>query len=96
MSAAPQAEPAPAAPRIVEPARGSGFVDPATQPQAGETAVQVPDPVTDRDIQGQYGLGIMLLVIGGLLCTALVIALFRIVMRRSWESHDGPASQARH
>jgi hypothetical protein len=89
-------EPATAAPAAAEPSRGFVPVDPATQPQAGETAIQVPDPASDREIKGQYGLGIVLLVLGGLVSAALVVALFRIVVRRSWESHDAPASQGRH
>lgn len=96
--AAPQAEPAAASPSSPEPSRTPGFVplDRSTQPQAGETAVQVPDPASDREVEGQYGLGVFLLVLGGLVTAAFVVALFRIVMRRTWDSNHAPASQGRN
>ena len=91
-------EPASAVTSAAEPSQGPRFVrvDPSSQPQAGETAVQVPDPASDREVKGQYGLGVVLLVLGGLLSGAFVVALFRIVIRRTWDSTEAPASQGRH
>lgn len=96
--AASPPEPAVAAPSPAEPSQPSGFVpfDRSTQPQAGETRVQVPDPASDREVQGQYGLGVFLLVLGGLVSVAFMVALFRIVMRRTWDSNHAPASHGRH
>lgn len=87
-----------APPSSAEPAQGPAFVplDRSTEPQAGETAIQVPDPASDREVSEQYGLGVFLLVLGGLITAGFVMALFRIVMRRTWDSTHAPASQGRH
>lgn len=98
VSAAPQSAPAAAASSTAERSQVRGFVrvDPSSQPQAGETRIQVPDPASDGEVKSQYGVGIVLLVLGGLIGAGFVVALSRIVLRRTWDSTDAPASQGRH
>jgi hypothetical protein len=95
--AAPRAEPATSitTPSPGQPPTGTGFVasDRSTLPQAGKTEIQVPDPASDSEVKGQYGVGVFLLVLGGLIGAAFFIALFRVVMRRTWDSNHAPASR---
>ena len=90
-----------AMPNPTDPAQPPGLVpgfiplDPSTQPQAGDTQIQVPSPATNKEIQGEYGVGIALLAIGVLLTGAVLVGLYMIVMRRSWDSNPPPVSQRR-
>lgn len=93
--AAPTPAPTAASASPAAPSRSPGVIstDRSTQPQAGETAIQIPDPATDQEVSGQYALGVFLLVLGGLISAAFVVALFRIVMRHSWDSNHAPLSR---
>jgi hypothetical protein len=94
--AAPTAEPAgTSAPSTGTQAPAAGVVasDRSLLPQAGRTEIQVPDPASDAEVKGQYGIGLFLLVLGGLVAAGFVVALFRVVMRQTWDSHHAPASQ---
>jgi hypothetical protein len=98
VSAAPQPERAAVPADTRAPSREPGFIplDPSTQPQAGNTQVQVPDAASNQEIKGQYGMSLVFLVIGGVFTTALLVWLFMALMRRTWDSNHPPASQRRH
>jgi hypothetical protein len=91
------AMPDPADPATQSPGLVTGFIpiDPATQPQAGETHVQVPSTATNQEVKGEYGVGLALIVIAVLLTAAVLVGLYMVVVRRSWDSHDPPVSQRR-
>jgi hypothetical protein len=81
-----------------QPSRAPGFipVDPSTQPQTGNTGIQVPDPASNQEVREQYGVGLVLLVLGAALTMALLVGLFMVVARRTWDSNHPPPSRPRH
>jgi len=88
VSAATQQEPPAVAANPSDSSRVPGFIplDPSTQPQAGSTGVQVPDAASNREVRGQYGVGLVLLTLGVVITAALVVGLFMVVVRRTWDS----------
>jgi hypothetical protein len=50
------------------------------------TDLQVPDEATARELEGQYGIGLGLLVLIGVLVAGAVIGLASLLLRRSWSS----------
>jgi len=80
------------------PSHAPGFIriDPSTQPQAGNTGIQVPDPASNQEVRAQYGAGLVVLVLGAALTMALLVGLFMVLARRTWDSTHPPPSQRRH
>jgi len=79
------------------PAPLPGFIplDPSLQPPTDTTQVQIPDPASNQEVAGEYGVGLVLLIVAGLLTTAVLIGVFMIVMRQTWDATPAPASQRR-
>jgi len=46
----------------------------------------VPDAASNREVRGQYGVGLVLLTLGVVITAALVVGLFMVVVRRTWDS----------
>jgi uncharacterized integral membrane protein len=44
----------------------------------------VPDEVSVDQLKGQYGLGLGLLILGGLVTAGAMIALFILLVRKPW------------
>ena len=61
------------------------------------TGITVPDNASAQEInKGEYGVGLGLLILGGVVLTAMVVGLFMLVMRRSWGEHHEASAPSRH
>jgi hypothetical protein len=71
--------------------------DPTLPREPDPTGVTVPDRASDQEIsKGEYGVGMGLLILGGVILTALVVGLFMLMMRRTWGEHDEAPAPSRH
>ena len=59
-------------------------VDPTFPREPDPTGIEVPDEVTADQLKGQYGIGLGLLILGGIITAGALIALFLLVVRRPW------------
>jgi hypothetical protein len=50
------------------------------------TDLQVPDEATARELEGQYGIGLGLLILIGVLVAGAVLGLASLLLRRTWSS----------
>lgn len=86
----PANEAAPAARDPAALAEGS----PAPVPQRSESAradrgalpQTLPDPASTEELRGQYGWGLMSMIVGGVIVTMALVSLFIFFMRRSWSA----------
>lgn len=63
--------------------------DPTFPREPDPTGIEVPDEVTADQLKGQYGVGLGLLILGGIITAGAVIALFVLVVRKPWaEPHS--------
>jgi hypothetical protein len=76
---APGVPPVPGLPPL--PAPGS---DPTFPREPDPTGINVPDEVTADQLKGQYGVGLGLLILGGIITAGAVIALLVLVVRKPW------------
>jgi hypothetical protein len=73
------------------------MAEPTLPREPNPTGITVPDPASDAEIsKGEYGLGLGLLILGGVILTAIVVGLFLVTMRRSWGERDEAAAPSRH
>ena len=65
--------------------------DPTFPREPDPTGIEVPDEVTADQLKGQYGIGLGLLILGGVITAGAVIALLLLVVRKPWsEAHSHP------
>jgi hypothetical protein len=63
--------------------------DPTFPREPDPTGINVPDEVTADQLKGQYGVGLGLLILGGIITAGAVIALLVLVVRKPWsEAHS--------
>ena len=73
------------------------MADPTLPREPDPTGVTAPDKVSDQEIsKGEYGVGLGLLILGGVILTAMVVGLFMLMMRRTWGEHDEAPAPSRH
>jgi hypothetical protein len=61
------------------------------------TGITVPDDAFSEKIdKGEYGVGLGLLILGGVVLTALVVGLFMVLMRRTWGEQHEAGAPSRH
>lgn len=80
-------------PAAADPAE-SGQGLPAPVPRVPETAradrgglpQTLPDPASGEELRGQYGWGLMSMIVGGVIVTMALVSLFIFFMRRSWSA----------
>jgi len=88
--------------RVASPGdRGSGSATRTAQPtlprEPNPTGITVPDEASTQEIsKGEYGVSLGLLILGGVVLTALVVGLFMLMMRRTWGEHDEASAPSRH
>lgn len=58
--------------------------DPTFPREPDPTGIEVPDEVTADQLKGQYGIGLGLLILGGIITAGAVIALLVLVVRKPW------------
>ncbi|MEY4545015.1 MAG: hypothetical protein RL685_1210 [Pseudomonadota bacterium] len=58
--------------------------DPSFPREPDPTGIEVPDEVSVDQLKGQYGLGLGLLILGGLVTAGAIIALFILLVRKPW------------
>lgn len=58
--------------------------DPTLPREPNPTGIELPDEVSAQELKGEYGLGLGLLILGGVLVAGVVIGLLTVLMRRSW------------
>jgi hypothetical protein len=46
----------------------------------------LPDPASAEEVRGQYGWGLMSMIVGGVIVTMALVSLFIFFMRRSWST----------
>jgi hypothetical protein len=86
------ADPAPAGARAA-----THSADPTFPGEPNPTGVTTPDTVFPEEIsKGEYGVGLGLLILGGVILTAMVVGLFMLTMRRTWGEHDEAPAPSRH
>lgn len=86
----PTSATAPSATDPAVPAQGL----PAPVPQAEETAradrgglrQTLPDSASAEEVRGQYGWGLITMIVGGVIVTTAFVSLFIFFMRRSWST----------
>lgn len=66
--------------------------DPTFPREPDPTGIAVPDEVTVDQLKGQYGIGLGLLILGGVVTAAAVIALFILLVRKPWTEAHSPSS----
>ncbi len=63
--------------------------DPTFPREPDPTGIEVPDEVTVDQLKGQYGIGLGLLILGGIVTAGAVIALLVLLVRKPWsEAHS--------
>lgn len=63
--------------------------DPTFPREPDPTGIEVPDQVTADQLKGQYGIGLGLLILGGIITAGAVVALLLLVVRKPWtEAHS--------
>lgn len=63
--------------------------DPTFPREPDPTGIEVPDEVTADQLKGQYGIGLGLLILGGIITAGAVVALLLLVVRKPWaEAHS--------
>lgn len=68
--------------------------DPTAPGEPNPISVTVPDAASNQEIsKGEYGVSLGLLILGGVLLTALVVGIFMVMMRRTWGEHDEAPSR---
>jgi hypothetical protein len=71
--------------------------DPSLPREPNPTGVTTPDPASGQEIsKGEYGVGLGLLILGGVILTGMVVGLFMVMMRRTWGEHDDAPAPSRH
>ena len=71
--------------------------DPTLPREPNPTGVTAPDSASDQEIsKGEYGVGLGMLILGGVILTAMVVGLFMLMMRRTWGEHDEAPAPSRH
>jgi len=82
------ARPTPAQDGPISPVPGDPRPAPAPErslPQEPNPAgLQLPDEVTAQELKGEYGLGLGVLIVGGVVIAGAVIGLVSLLLRRSW------------
>lgn len=58
--------------------------DPTFPREPDPTGINVPDEVTADQLKGQYGIGLGLLILGGIIAAGALIALFILLLRKPW------------
>ena len=60
---------------------------PSVSPQApNPTDVQVPDEATAEELKGQYGIGLGLLILIGVVVAGALVGVVSLLLRRSWSA----------
>lgn len=73
------------------------MADPTLPREPSPIGVMTPDNANDQEIsKGEYGVGLGMLILGGVLLTALVVGLFMLMMRRTWGEHEEAPAPSRH
>jgi hypothetical protein len=70
---------------VESPARPT--LDPTLPREPNPTGIELPDEVTANEMKGQYGVGLGLLILGGIVIAGVVIGLSTLLMRRSWSEN---------
>ncbi|HEU4582206.1 MAG TPA: hypothetical protein VFS67_28315 [Polyangiaceae bacterium] len=75
---------------------GTTRSDPSLPREPNPTGITVPDDASSEEIdRGEYGVGLGLLILGGVVLTALVVGLFMVLMRRTWGEHHEAGAPSR-
>lgn len=61
-------------------------VERAEAQSANPTQLQLPDEATNSEVRSEYGIGLVLMIAGGVIVTALVVGLFMVLMRKTWSA----------
>lgn len=48
--------------------------------------LQLPDEATNAEVRGEYGIGLVLMIAGGVIVAALVVGLLMVLMRKTWST----------
>jgi hypothetical protein len=80
--------------------RSSGAATRTAEPtlprEPNPTGITVPDEASTQEIsKGEYGVSLGLLILGGVVLTALAVGLFMLMMRRTWGEHDEASAPSR-
>jgi hypothetical protein len=57
-----------------------------TSQSADPIRLDLPDDATDQEVRGEYGVGMVTLIIGGVASAAVIVGLLFVVMRKSWST----------
>lgn len=79
-SATDPAEPSPGSPAPLARAPETARADRGGLPQT------LPDPASSEELRGQYGWGLISMIVGGVIVTIAFVSLFIFFMRRSWST----------
>jgi len=60
--------------------------DETARADRGGLRQDLPDDASNAEVKGQYGLGLISLIVGGVIGTVAVVSLFIFFMRRSWSA----------
>jgi hypothetical protein len=70
---------------------GSGLGSPLASDETaradrGGLRQDLPDDASNAEVKGQYGFGLISLIVGGVIATVALVSLFIFFMRRSWSA----------
>jgi hypothetical protein len=79
------------------PGSGTTRSEPSLSHEPNPIGITVPDSASSEEInKGEYGVGLGLLILGGVVLTAMVVGLFMVLMRRTWGEQHEAGAPSRH